>query len=112
MKSRKTTFEERLSIVEDYFEHHLTYQEAAKKYQINYSRIYGWIKKYKAFGPDGLRDGRGKGKPESAQTEMEKLIAKNRALELQNKYLQMENDVLKKVKQIESELMAQQKLDK
>ncbi|MDO4670705.1 MAG: helix-turn-helix domain-containing protein [Aerococcus sp.] len=99
MKPRKTTFEERLRIVKDYLENHLSYREVAQKYQINYSRIYGWIKKYEEFGPDGLHDGRGKYKPESLPNDVDELTAKNQVLELHDKYLNMESDSHTRVRQ-------------
>ena len=46
-------------------------------------------------------DKRGKRKPESAMTELEKLRAENRMLEAQNKRLETENAELKKLEEIE-----------
>ncbi|MDN6835938.1 MAG: transposase [Lactococcus lactis] len=106
MKSRKTTLEERIKIVEDYLNNPLTYKEAAKKYQINYNNIYSWVSKYKKHGPAGLKDGRGRGKSPEIQTKTEKLKAQNAALKAQNQWLEMENEVLKKAEQMERELMS------
>ena len=105
MKSRKTTLEERIKIVEDYLNNQLTYKEAAKKHQINYNNIYSWVSKYRKHGPAGLRDARGRGKSLEVQTETEKLKAQNAALKAQNQWLEMENEVLKKAEQMERELM-------
>lgn len=106
MKSRKTTLEERIKIVEDYLNNQLTYKEAAKKHQINYNNIYSWVSKYRKHGPAGLKDGRGRGKSPEVQTETEKLKAQNAALKAQNQWLEMENEVLKKAEQMERELMS------
>ena len=111
MKSRKTTVEERIKIVEDYFNNQLTYKEAAKKHKMNYNNIYSWVAKYKEHGPAGLEDGRGRGKSPKIQTKIEKLKAQNEVLQAQNKWLEMELEVLKKAEQIERELMSQE-LDK
>lgn len=108
MKTRKTTLEERIKIVEDYFNNQLTYKEAAEKYQVNYNNIYSWVAKYKKHGPVGLKDGRGRGKNPEIQTDTEKLKAQNEALQAKNKWLEMELEVLKKADQIERELMSQE----
>lgn len=105
MKKRKTTLEERIKIVKDQLENQLTYKETASKYQVPYHSVYQWIQKYKEHGPDGLIDGRGRGKPETTQTPEEKLQAELKRLEARNQWLEMENDVLKKHKEKERELM-------
>ena len=63
-------------------------------------------KKYKEHGPDGLIDGRGRGKPDSIQTEEERIQAENAALKARNEYLKTENAALKKLEEVERELMA------
>jgi transposase-like protein len=55
MKSRKTTFEERLQIVEWVIAHDMNYKQAADKYAIKYALIYQWVKKYKKDGEEGLK---------------------------------------------------------
>ena len=100
-KGRKTTLEERLAIVEDHIRNGSNYAETARKFNVSYGQVYQWVQKYKVKGVDGLRDNRGRTKPESEMTEMEKLRAENRMLraELENKKL--EYDLLKKVEEIE-----------
>ena len=100
-KGRKTTPEERLAIVEDHIRSGSNYAETAAKFNVSYGQVYQWVQKYKVKGVDGLRDNRGRTKPESEMTEMEKLRAENRMLraELENKKL--EYDLLKKVEEIE-----------
>ena len=105
MEKRKTTLEERILIVKDQLENQLTYKETASKYKVPYHSIYQWIQKYKEHGPDGLVDGRGRGKPEATQTPEEKLHAELKRLEARNQWLEMENTVLKKHKEKERELM-------
>lgn len=105
MKARKTTFEERVMITEECMEKGFNYKDIALKHQVAYNQVYQWVKKYKEHGPDALADGRGKGKASSIQTEDEKREAEMKALKARNQWLEMENDVLKKAKQIEEEMM-------
>ena len=98
---RNTTYEERVEIVSYCIEQGNDYAAAVEKYGVSYQQIYSWVRKYKENGAEGLLDKRGKRKPESAMTELEKLRAKNRMLEAQNKRLETENAVLKKLEEIE-----------
>lgn len=50
-----------------------------------------WVRKYNEKGAEGLVDKRGKRKPESEMTELEKLQDENRMLEARNKRLEAEN---------------------
>jgi hypothetical protein len=63
--------------------------------------------KIKNHGNAGLEDGRGKGKPQSTMTEDEMKDAEIKALKERNKYLEMENEVLKKRREFEREMMNQ-----
>src|SRR5699024_807301 len=103
----KKTYEEKLEIVEDYIENHLTYGEAAEKHEVNYNNVYSWVNKYKEFGPKGLEDNRGRGKPSELQTKDERLKAEVEALKARNKWLEMENDALKKRRKIAGSLKSQ-----
>ena len=71
------------------------------------AKYNNWVKKYNLHGYDGLKDGRGKGKPQSVLTPEEALKAEIKILKEKNKFLQMENDVLKKEEEIERKLMKQ-----
>ena len=108
MKSRKTTYEERIEIVEYVLSHELSYKDAAEHFKVSYNNVYSWSQKYKQFGPKALEDNRGKKKPSEAQTSEEQLKAENEALRVRNQWLEMENDTLKKQEQMERELMAQE----
>ncbi|WP_353462528.1 IS3 family transposase [Mammaliicoccus sciuri] len=101
MNTRKTTFEERIEIAKYCIENNRDFNKTAEKYQVNYSQVYNWVKKYEKHGDIGLVDGRGKGKPVEALTREEELELKIKALEQRNKFLQMENEVLKKQEEIE-----------
>lgn len=54
MKSRKTTYEERLEIVKWVIENNLNYKEAAEKYGVKYASIYQWVKKYQTDNETSL----------------------------------------------------------
>ena len=105
MKSRKVTHEEKIEIVKAYLANNLSYKDTAEKYQVSYNNVYSWVQKYKAHGPDGLVDGRGRGKPDKIQTEEEKLRTEIAALKARNEYLETENAALKKLEEVERELM-------
>ena len=98
---RKTTFNERVKIVEDCIENQYNYNETAIKYEVSYQQVYSWTRKYEQFGVEALRDKRGKRKKTEEMSEIEKLRAQNRLLEAQNKRQQMEIDFLKKLEEIE-----------
>ena len=100
-KGRTTTYEERIEIVSFCIEHGNDYTAAVEKYGVSYQQIYSWVKKYREQGAEGLLDKRGKRKPESEMTEMEKLRAENRLLEAWNRRLETENAVLKKLEELE-----------
>ena len=100
IKPRKTTLEERIRIVEYCISNSNDYSAAAKAYNCSYGQIYSWVKKYAANGVDGLKDGRGRTKPEEELSEIEKLKAENRLLKAEKKKQQMEIDLLKKLEEI------------
>jgi len=100
-KGRNTTLEERIEIVGFCIENGRDYAKTIKKYDISYQQIYGWIKKYGELGSEGLIDGRGKRKEKASMTDFEKLQAMNKLLEAEKKNLQIENELLKKVLELE-----------
>ena len=71
------------------------YTATIEKYSVSYQQIYSWVRKYNEKGAEGLVDKRGKRKPESEMTELEKLRAENKLLAARNKRLETENAVLK-----------------
>lgn len=105
MTGRKTTDDEKITIVKDYLTGNLSYFEAAGKHNVSYNNIYSWVQKYKKHGPDGLVDRRGRRKLDSIQTDEEKLKTEIVALKARNEYLETENTALKKLKEVERELM-------
>ena len=102
MPGRKTTFEERLSIIEELIKHDINYNWAVDKYHVSYQQVYGWYQKYCKSGnaPQSLRDRRGKAKPKEAWTEVDRLKAENRLLKAQLLRKEMEDAYSKKVMEI------------
>ena len=100
-KGKSTTYEERLEIVSYCIESGNDYAAVIERYGVSYQQIYSWVRKYNEKGAEGLVDKRGKRKPESEMSELEKLRAENRMLAARNKRLETENAVLKKLEEIE-----------
>ena len=100
-KSRKTSYEERIEIVNYCLEHELNYKKTAIAYGVNYAQVYTWVRKYKELGEEGLRDQRGRKKPESEMTVEEQLRHELKKEQARRKYLEMENAALKKLEEIE-----------
>lgn len=100
-RGRQTTLAERIKIVEYCIDHDFDYNQAAKLFQVSYGQVYSWVKKYNERGVLALKDNRGKGKALEDMNEVERLQAENKLLEAKNRQLQMENDVLKKLEEIE-----------
>ena len=45
MSGRKTSFEERLTIIEELIKHDVNYNWAVEKYHVSYHQVYGWYHK-------------------------------------------------------------------
>lgn len=100
-KGRKTTYEERIEIVSFCIENQKDYQLTVDTYHVSYQQIYSWVKKWETQGAEALTDKRGRTKPKTEMTELEKLRAENRLLKAQNKRQEMEMAFLKKLDEIE-----------
>ena len=101
IKARKTTFEERIEIVQFCIANGKNYGLTMDKFNVSYQQIYLWVRKYDEKGVDGLVDRRGKSKLENELTELDRLKAENKMLAAKNQELQMEIDVIKKLKEVE-----------
>lgn len=100
-KGRKTTFEERLEIVNYTIAHEKNYQAAIDKFGVSYQQVYSWVRKFENEGTQGLVDRRGKGlESKSNLTEAEELQLKIKQLEERNRYLEMEVGLIKKLEEI------------
>ena len=100
-KGRKTTFEERVEIVQYCIAHDCNYAKTAEKYQVSYQQARSYTLKYQEKGVEGLQDRRGRCKPESEMSELEKLRAENRVLRAEKERAEMEAAFLKKLAEIE-----------
>lgn len=100
-RGRKTTEKERAEIVAFCIGHGKDYSLTIQTYGVSYQQIYAWVRKYEEKGIAGLVDGRGRRKPESEMSEVEKLRAQNKLLQAQIKDKEMEIDLLKKLKELE-----------
>lgn len=110
--SRKTTYEERIEIVKYCLAHNKNYKETAEIFDVSYTQVYQWIKKYSDSGEEGLTDKRGKRKEAEQLSEIEILQRKVKILERQLKEKEMENELLKKVKEIERRRYCQKRKTK
>ena len=100
-KGRKTTFDERVEMVQYCIAHDHNYAETAVKYGISYQQARSYTLKYEAGGLDALQDNRGKRKPEDQLTEVERLRAELKLERAKRKQAEMEISFLKKLDEIE-----------
>ena len=101
-KARSTTPEERLAIVQDCLANDKNYGAMALKYQCSYQQVRNWVKRYEEMGSAGLEDRRGhRVGTMPSRTPEEEMRDKIAELERRNRDLQMENDLLKKVRELE-----------
>ena len=98
---RKTTLEERREIVAYCIEHNNDYKGTAFKFQVSYSQVYSWVKKYHENGVSGLEDRRGHHKSDDDLDELERLRRENKRLKQQLEERDMLCELLKKVRELE-----------
>ena len=82
-------------------DHDKNYKEAAELFDVSYTQVYQWVKKYQVSGAEGLVDRRGQHKREEQLSEIEALQRKVKLLERQLKEKGMGDELLKKVQEIE-----------
>ena len=100
-KGRKTTFDERIEIVQYCIAHNHNYAETAEKYQVSYQQARSYTIKYESGGVEALRDNRGKRKSPDTMNELEKLRAEVKILRAEKERAEMEVAFLKKLEEIE-----------
>jgi transposase-like protein len=98
---RKTTIDERKEIVNYCINHNRDYKTTASTYDVSYSQVYSWVKKYDAVGEDGLLDKRGHHKTDDEVDELERLRRENLRLKRKLQESEMANQLLKKVREFE-----------
>ena len=98
---RKTTLAERKEITEYCIAHGKDYKGTAALYDISYSQVYTWVRKYLSEGEEGLTDRRGHHKTDDEVDELERLRRENLRLKRQLEERDMVVELLKKVKEFE-----------
>jgi transposase-like protein len=98
---RKTTLEERKEIVEFCIQHDRNYKKAADRFDVSYSQVYYWVKKYDANGEEGLIDKRGHRKTDDEVDELERLRRENKRLHRKLEEKERAAELEKKVKEFE-----------
>ena len=98
---RKTTIEERKEIVEYCIKHGRDYKDTASLYNVSYSQVYSWVRKYDSDGENGLIDRRGHHKTDDEVDELERLRRENARLKRQLQEKDMLAELLKKVQEFE-----------
>ena len=100
--THKATKEERIQIAKECLTSGNNYGEIAKKYGVSYQQARTWTLKYKELGESGLEDRRGQRKYEQEpRTELEQAQIEIAQLKHQLRMAEMENHLLKKLKEIE-----------
>ena len=100
-KGRKTSFDERIEIVQYCIAHDHNYAETAERYSISYQQARNYAIKYESGGVEALRDRRGRTKPLDEMSELERLRAENKVLRAEKERAEMEVSFLKKLDEIE-----------
>ena len=99
--TRSTTWQERITIVQDCLAQQKDYSRVAEQHQVSYHQVYQWVRKYEQGGWEALEDRRGHSRPSQALTNEERAELEKRQIEKENEQLRMENAFLKKLQEIE-----------
>ena len=105
-KGRKTTYDERIEIVEYCLKNGLDYVSTANEYEVSYQQIYSWVSKYNDKGIIALKDNRGRGKSLEDMDEVEKLKAENKLLKAKIERFQIEEELKKKLQEVKIHLVS------
>ena len=89
-KGRRTTFDERVEIVQYCIAHNHNYMKTAEHYKVSYQQARNYVVKYETNGVEALKDNRGKRKNPDQMSELEKLRAENRILKAEKERAEME----------------------
>ncbi|MDT2261187.1 helix-turn-helix domain-containing protein [Paenibacillus larvae] len=87
-KGRKTTFEERIEIAQYTIANDLDYQKSMEKYDVSYSQVYAWVRKYKSGGEEAPQGQSRRNKPAEELDDHERLKLRIKELEARNEYLE------------------------
>ena len=108
MKARKTTFEERIEIVNFVLENDNDYKGAANTYTVPYASVYQWVQKYLQYGEESLRNSRGRhknGELKRNLTELEKKDIEIERLQRELDKHKRAEEILKKNLEIRKQMM-------
>ena len=98
---KKTTFEERIEVVEYVVKHKHSYAEAAEHFQVSYQQARSWVLKAKNGGYEALVDNRGHHKDESELTDLDKANLRIRQLEAELKDKELVEQFAKKLLELQ-----------
>jgi len=99
--SRKTTFKERIEIVEWIAKGNHSYSEAAEHFNVSYQQARLWAIKAKEKGYEALVDNRGHHKSEAELTDIDKANLRIRQLESQIKDQKLLEEFVKKYQELQ-----------
>jgi len=99
--SRKTTWEERIEVVEFITKHKHSYSEAADHYQVSYQQARSWVMKAKDGGYEALKDNRGRRKAQKELTDLDKANLRIRQLEGQVADMELLEEFVKKYQELQ-----------
>ena len=108
MKTRKTTFEERIEIVNFVLENDNNYKAAANTYKVPYASVYQWVQKYFQHGEESLRNSRGRPKTGELKQGLTELEKKDIEIERLKRELERHiraEEILKKNLEIRKQMM-------
>jgi len=101
-KRRETTQAERVAIAKECLTNGKNYGEAAIQFNVSYQQVRSWTLKYIEGGEAALEDRRGqRKKDQQPRTELEQAQIEIEQLKHKLKMLEIENHLLKKLKEIE-----------
>lgn len=99
--SRKTTFEERIEVVEYVTKGKHSYSEAAEHFQVSYQQARSWVLRAKDGDYEALVDNRGHHKAQADLTENEKLRLEVRRLKAELADKELVEAFVKKLKELQ-----------
>jgi Transposase and inactivated derivatives len=99
--TRKTTFEERIEVVEYVVKSNHSYSEAAEHFSVTYQQARSWVLKSQNGGYETLLDGRGHRKAKDELTDLDKANLKIRQLESQLREQKIIEEFSKKFRELQ-----------
>lgn len=99
--SRKTTFDERIAVVEYVTKDKHSFTEASEHFQVSYQQARSWVIKARGRGYKALVDNRGHHKDESELTDLDKTNLRIRQLEAERKDKELVEQFAKKLLELQ-----------